>query len=201
MEQWRIGVRYGRHCSRKTSPLRGKERWKACFGARVAALAHRSRKFSPLIERGRFASPIPAAYAADRLDIQRLTLRDRRPVSAAAAMIATAQSALCTPTMHAADSTASTAPENPHLWLTGGRARIPVRLLPCGLFHAWAWPASCKRAPARGPRKHSPFAQRNRRARPIGMCFSPCTATTFFITSTIAVLRCAGRWAKNASSW
>ncbi|MGF6931666.1 hypothetical protein OKW41_000805 [Paraburkholderia sp. UCT70] len=54
---------------------------------RIAALTHRSRNPSPLIERSRIASPMPAAYAADRLDIQRLTLHSRRTVTATDAMI------------------------------------------------------------------------------------------------------------------
>ncbi len=96
---------------------------------------------------------------------------------------------------------ASTAPENSHLWLTGKDARPAACLLPRRLLRCWRGRLVAKGSLARDSRKSSPFARRKRHAHSIDAFFSSCTATRFFITSTIAVLTCAGRWPKNSSSF
>ncbi|MBC8748396.1 MULTISPECIES: hypothetical protein [Paraburkholderia] len=58
---------------------------------------------------------------------------------------------------------ASTAPEYPHLWLTGKDARVPARLLPAACSMLGRGRLVAKEPPARGPRKTSPFARRTRR--------------------------------------
>jgi hypothetical protein len=104
---------------------------------------------------------MPAAYAADRLDIQRLTSRGRHRVSASNAGIRDRTIRLlrldkaCTPRIPR--------PRLPKILTyerTGHDARVRAHVLPRGAFRCRRGRLVAKEPPAHNSRKSSPFARR-----------------------------------------